>query len=135
MIKITRNSNNTVVLTLTEKATLTAPVYLFRFINDMQKTEKTFIAADLSSYPNRYNQFLITETSGSEVLTSGTVTLSPAGFWHYEIYEQSSSSNLNHSLSLQPPLEVGKVKVIGTSPTFVKNSGGSRTFKTHNPNG
>jgi hypothetical protein len=136
MILINKGTNNTFVLTLTEKATLSSPVYLFRFINDMQRTEKLFIAADLSSYTSRYNKFLIPETSGSETLTSGVINLSPAGFWRYEVYEQSSTSNLDFSLSLNPdkPLEVGKVKVVGTPASFVKHSVSERTFKTHNPN-
>lgn len=133
MIVINKGQNSTVILTLTEKATLTSPVFLFRFINDMQRTEKSFIAADRSSYPYRYNEFLITETSGSEILTSGTITLSPQGFWHYEIYEQASTTNTNYLLSLTPqsPLEIGKVKVIGTPEQFNNHDGEQATYKVY----
>ena len=136
MLVVNRSANNTLILTLTEKATLTSPVYLFRFINDVERTEKSCIITDTSSYTYRYNKFTLTETSGTEVLTSGTITLSPAGFWHYEVYEQSSSSNTNYLLSLNPsiPLEVGKLKVIGTTPTVIRNTQ-AQTYKTNSPNG
>lgn len=136
MLIVNRGANNILVLTLTEKATLASPVYLFRFINDMQKTETACIMSDLSSFAYRYNRFLLTETSGTEVLTSGTITLSPSGFWHYEVYEQSSTTNTNYLLSLNPssPLEVGKMKVIGTQTTFVRNNIGENVYKTHNTN-
>lgn len=136
MLLINKNSNNTLILTLTEKITLTTPVYLFRFINDIEKTEVSFIAADLSEYTRRYNQFLITETSGVNTLTSGVITLSPLGFWRYEVYEQTSSSNLNYLLSLTPnkPIEVGKLRVVGTEKVFIKHNEADKTFKTYNPN-
>lgn len=114
MIVINKGQNNTIVVTLDEKRTLTAPTYLFKFTNDVTGTAVRFIAANQSAYTYRYDQFLITETSGTINLTSGVIELSPAGFWSYVIYEQTSTTSLDEKLSTGV-VETGKVKVIGTS--------------------
>lgn len=56
----------------------------------------------------------------TEVLTSGVVSLSE-GIWEYQVYEQTSSTNLNYRLATnQKPLEIGLAKVHGTSiDTFI----------------
>jgi hypothetical protein len=123
MILINKNSNNTMVMTLTEKSTLTNPYYLFNFVSDVTGVAVNFIAADLSSYTDRYNQFLITETSGTTNFTSGTIELSPTGQWTYKVYEQTSSTNLNPLLATNTiPLEVGIVKVKGTETPYISNN-------------
>jgi hypothetical protein len=103
------------VLTLTEKCTLTNPLFLFRFINDESKVSYTFIAQDTSLHPDRYNRFTITEKL-NPTLTASEVYLPLPGFYHYEIYEQTSPTNLNYTLSTGI-VETGKVKVIGTAST------------------
>ena len=129
MLVINRGANNTWILTLTELKTLTTPYYLFKITSDYNNVTKTFIASDLSAYSDRYNQFLITETSGTEILTSGTVTMNPAGFWSYEVYEQASSSNLNVAAATTL-LERGKILVIGTDITINRRDT-SITYKGH----
>jgi len=132
MLKVLKNQNNTLILTLNEKKTLTSPVFLFRLINDMQRTEAAFIAPDISSYPDRYNKFILTETSGTQILTSGTIELLPAGFWHYEIYEQTSTTNLDHTLSDNTtPLEIGKLLVVGTPSQFIRYEQQDKQFKAY----
>lgn len=113
---ITKGTNNTLVFTLTEKQTLTAPYYLFCFKHQVEMTDICFISADLSDYPERYNEFLITETSGTQTLTSGVVTLAETGTYEYEIYEQTSSTNLN-KVNATSLLEIGLIKVVGTAGT------------------
>jgi hypothetical protein len=112
MIKINKNANNTIIATLAEKATLSEPFYLFVFTSDVDKTEVIFTAQDTTEFNERYNKFLITETSGTVDYTSGVINLTPTGFWSYKAYEQVSSSNLlvANTTSL---VEVGRVKVIG----------------------
>ena len=123
MILINKNSNNTMVMTLTEKSTLTNPYFLFNFVSDVTGNAVNFIATDLSNYTDRYNQFLITETSGTNNYTSGTITLSPEGTWTYKVYEQTSSTNLNPLLATNTsPLEVGQVKVKGTETPYISNN-------------
>jgi hypothetical protein len=115
MIRIVKNQSNIIVLTLTERCTLTNPLFLFRFINDESKVSYTFIAQDNSLHNDRYNRFVIVEKTTPNRLLS-EIELPLSGFYHYEIYEQTSPSNLNYTLATGI-VEKGKVKVIGTSTT------------------
>ena len=117
MIRINKNQNNLITVTLEEKRTLENAVYLFKFTNDITKQSVKFIAQNISEYTYRYDQFLITETTGANNLTSGVITLSPTGFWSYTIYEQVSNTNLNESLSGNI-VETGKVHVIGDASQY-----------------
>lgn len=114
MIQITKGIANTVVLTLKEKTTLTNPKYLFVFKNDQSNVDSKFIAADISTYPDRYNKFVITEKTSSPNPLTGEVTLSLDGFYTYTIYEQTSSTNLNPANATKV-VETGKVQVFATA--------------------
>lgn len=116
MIKITRGQANVVVITLKEKTTLTNPKYLFVFKNDQTNVEAKFIAADISTYPDRYNKFTITEKTTSPNPLTGEVTLSLDGFYTYTIYEQTSSTNLNPA-NATGVVETGKVQVFQAAVT------------------
>lgn len=94
MLTIVQGQANTIVVTLTERVTLDDPKYLFVFRNPLTKDYTSCIAADTSSYTARYNQFSITETD-TPTRTAGQVDLDLTGVWEYEIYEQSSTSNLD----------------------------------------
>ena len=119
MQTITRNSNNVLYFTLTERVTLDTPFFLVRVEGRSSSIVKRFILpSDQSSYTERYNKFTITETSGSEILTSGTITLTP-GDYDYRIYEQSSNTNLNELQStVTTPIEYGLLRVTGTDNTY-----------------
>lgn len=131
---ITRSTNSTIIFTLKEKQTLTSPYFLFelKFRGD-GTTTKTFIASDTSTYSDRYNQFLVTEVNaGSEILTSGTVNLQTVGEWHYRIFEQTSSSNLNVA-NATSELENGIIKVLpGSSSTSYTHQISDNSY-TYNP--
>jgi len=131
---ITRGTNSTIIFTLKEKQTLTNPYFLFelRYRGD-GTTVKTFIASDSSTYSDRYNQFLVTEVNaGSEILTSGTVNLQNVGEWHYRIFEQASSSNLQ-VVNAGTELENGIIKVLpGTSSTAYTHQISDNSY-TYNP--
>lgn len=131
---ITRGTNSTIVFTLKEKQTLTSPYFLFelRFRGD-GTTVKTFIASDISTYSDRYNEFLVTEVNaGSEILTSGTVNLQNVGEWHYRIFEQASSSNLQVS-NAGAELENGIIRVLpGSSSTSYIHQISDNSY-TYNP--
>lgn len=116
---ITRGTNNTVTLTLTERTTLTGAYYLVRVKSRRTGVVKRFIlASNLSGYTERYDQFTITEST-SEVLTSGTVSLT-GGDWWYDIYEQTSASNLlETSATVTTPIESGIFRVIDTNDTYI----------------
>ena len=116
-------------MTLTEKVTLSSPYFLFEFTSDITNSRVVFLASDLSNYNDRYNQFLITETSGTTDFTSGTIEMNPTGTWTYRVFEQTSSSNLDTNLvDNKVPLEIGIVKVKGTETTYDTNSDIDNTF-------
>lgn len=131
---ITRNTNSTLIFTLKEKQTLTNPNFLFelKYRGD-GTTTKTFIASDTSTYSDRYNEFLVTEVnSGSEILTSGTVNLQNVGEWHYRIFEQNSSVNLDVA-NATSELENGIIKVLpGSSSTSYSHQISDNSY-TYNP--
>ena len=105
MIKLEKDTANTVTLTLTENTTITGAVYLFRFVSELTSVEKVFTCTDSSPYPERYNLFTITETS-TEDLYNGEVELEK-GFHTYEIYEADVESPQPLDLAdYSPSLEI-----------------------------
>ena len=117
MQTLTRASNNVLVFTLTERVTLSSPTFLMRLQSRAtNQIKRVILPSNQSSNTSRYDQFTITETSGTEILTSGTVTLT-TGDWNYEIYEQSSTTNLIETSSTTM-LEKGILRVLGTSDTY-----------------
>lgn len=119
MINLNKNSNNVVVLTLTEKSTLLNPNYLFSFSSTTDYDNVVnFIATDTSTYKSRYNQFNIIESGTTFTnLTGGTINLNPNGMWDYTIYEQTSPTNLFLS-GTTGVVEVGKVIVNGVDTSI-----------------
>jgi len=118
---INKASNSSFITTLYETNELTYAYYLCVFTSDVSGNSKAFICQDLSTHQERYNEFLITESS-SELLTSGTVELNPTGQWSYKIYGQSSSTNLDPTLATSL-LEIGQLKVVGNvGDTYYQNN-------------
>lgn len=129
MILINKNSANTCILTLSERTTLTNAKYLFEFINDSTKETKTFLCADISTNKERCNEFVITENTTENLLT-GTVSLT-IGDWKYNIYEQTSTTNLVVANS-GAKVENGKVEVKGTSTNLAEFTNAQATYKEFN---
>jgi hypothetical protein len=102
---------------------------LFEFINDSTKQTKTFLCADISTNKERCNEFVITENTTENLLT-GTVSLT-IGDWKYNIYEQTSTTNLivANSGSL---VENGKVEVKGTLTNLSEFTSEQITYKEFN---
>ncbi len=89
MLILNKGFTSNIVVTLTEKQLLTAPNYLFIFTGRSDNREVKFVllnAADLSLYKDRYNKFSIDHT----LFTSAKVQ-----DYIYNIYEQTSTTNLN----------------------------------------
>ena len=115
MIKLEKDTTTDVALTLTEKVTITSPIYIFSFVHELTFEVVNFILPDVSPYPERFNLFEINET---------TLDLKK-GFHCYTIYEAEVDSPQdidpnNYSPSLNV-LEKGKVYVWETEidlPTF-----------------
>jgi hypothetical protein len=113
MIRLTKGQTQSIILTLTEKQLLTNPNYLFVFTNRSANTEVKFIQlnnTDVSQYKDRYNEFsIVTNTNFATALN---------GQYDYDIYEQTSTSNLNPAgLNL---LESGIMELVGTPFNFTE---------------
>jgi hypothetical protein len=113
MIRLTKGQTQNIILTLTEKQLLTNPNYLFVFTNRSANTEVKFVRlnnTDISQYKERYNEFsIVTNTNFSTALN---------GQYDYDIYEQTSTSNLNPAgLNL---LESGIMELVGTPFNFTE---------------
>ena len=113
MIRLTKGQTQNIILTLTEKELLTNPNYLFIFTNRSANTEVKFVRlnnTDISQYKDRYNEFsIVTNTNFSTALN---------GQYDYDIYEQTSTSNLNPAgLNL---LESGIMELVGTPFNFTE---------------
>ena len=113
MIRLTKGQTQNIILTLTEKQLLTNPNYLFVFTNRSANTEVKFVSlnnTDISQYKDRYNEFsIVTNTNFSTALN---------GQYDYDIYEQTSTSNLNPAgLNL---LESGIMELVGTPLNFTE---------------
>ncbi len=133
MIKIDKNTTNTVVVTLCDREILTASTkyYLFNFIDDDTQEDYYFIGNEIYGSCN-YNQFEIIETSGSTNLTASTISLT-TGFYKYKVYEQLSDTNLSLSGTSGVVLERGKVLCIGEqfpTKTYYSGDTDNTTFYT-----
>lgn len=111
MIILIQNQANDVVVTVTEKTTVSAPHYLFRFVNDTSKKEYTCIRSNSSGYTERYDEFLITVISPVINPLLGEVELDGPGYYHYYIYAQTSATNLDYTQANEL-VEVGKMNLL-----------------------
>ena len=102
--EITKGNSNTIRVSLAELQTLASPTFLLEFINDSSQSSVTCISADVSAFPKRYNEFVVVEKA-SPVALSGEVELNPVGFYTYNVYEQTSTTNL------EPSLATGKIRI------------------------
>lgn len=113
MIQLTKGQTQNIILTLTEKQTLTSPNYLFVFENRSTNTDVKFVKlnnTDISQYKERYNEFSIVVNSYFNTSLNGQYT--------YTVYEQSSPSNLDPTgLNL---LETGIMELEGTTISFTE---------------
>ena len=101
MLQVNKDETKNWYLTLTEKTTIANPTYLFSLTHRLTNVAYNFILADTSSYTTRYNKFDITE---------GTTVTLDAGEYEYEIYAQTSPTNLDPTLANEL-VEEGIVKV------------------------
>lgn len=118
MIQLKKGQTENVILTLTEKQTLIAPNYLFRFVHRATNNEVKFVklwAANTSQHKIRYDQF--------SIVVNTHFANSESGQWDYFIYEQVSSTNTDPSLA-HNLLEVG-IMQLAEATDF--------SYTTHNP--
>lgn len=124
MIHLIKGQVIKIILTLSEKATLTSPNYLFYFKSRNTNETVAFVIlnnADLSAYQERFNAFNIT-------VSSYFATKLP-GEWSYQIYEQTSTSNLIPSQATSM-LESGQASLNDTSQfSFTTYHNQTNTYK------
>ena len=113
MLQLTKGQTQNIILTLTEKQTLTNPNYLFVFENRSTNTEVKFVKlnnTDISLYKDRYNEFSIVVNSYFNTSLNGQYT--------YTVYEQASTTNTDPTgLNL---LETGIMDLSGTTISFTE---------------
>lgn len=101
MLVIEKAESKNWYLTLTEKVTIANPYFLFAFTHRLTNEVTTVILSDISTHKERYNQFAVVEGS--------TFTLD-AGEFEYQVYAQTSPSNLSPALANEL-VESGILKV------------------------
>jgi hypothetical protein len=106
MIILESGANN-VILTLSEKVTISNPYFLFALSSIQTNSTVYFLATDISNYTERYNKFIWTiKTNPNNHV--GEFLLPIEGLYSYTAYQLSSPQ-------LTPPngavvLEVGNVQ-------------------------
>jgi len=129
MIRLSLGAN-IVVLTLTEKVTITDPTFLFEFYNNQTFVKYYCIADDVSLYPDRYNKFTITLTAGVPVPLSGEVSLPIGDEYNYTVYAQTSTTNLDPALA-DEVVEIGYMTFDKTFTERVEYNGAETTRKAY----
>ena len=130
MLVINKNANNTFIVTVTEKVSISSPYFLFVFQSDVTSEKVIFLQSNTSTHTDRYDEFIITERSTSLNASSGIVEMNPHGTWTYKIFEQASSSNLLEA-NTGALLEIGVAKVLGSQETYTTYNGQLKTYKVH----
>jgi hypothetical protein len=100
MVILTQNTTSNASFTLGETTTISNPTYLFEFENVFTKDKFYIIPTEVVSN-ERYNEF-------SFDLTEEGVELEPVGWFRYNVYQQTSTTNLDPELS-QGIVESGKM--------------------------
>jgi len=128
MINITKNTiNDKVIVTVTEKVTLVNPFFLFQFKKEETNDFYYCIAANTSTEKQRYDKFSIEDKANPNPLV-GEVNL-PIGTYQYWIYEQSSSTNLDPTLTTsEVEQSLATVIKIGTSPIITYESANTKNI-------
>ena len=103
MLRIQRSQSSTLIVTVTELQTLTAPYWLFEFTHQQSFETVTCILENISTGIPRYDEFVIID----EV----DLTFPYAGDYTYRIWEQESDSNLD-PLQAHALCEEGLAKVL-----------------------
>ena len=130
---ITQGASGYQYPTCKEKETLTNPNYLIRFIQDTGKNDRYCgITTDLSAYPERYQKFLITETSGA-IWYNGQVNLDHKQSWKVYIYEVADILNIvNPALVDYTALNLvqqERLKVLSTTTAIPRFTGYQSTYQ------
>jgi hypothetical protein len=114
------------ILTLTEKVTLTDPYYLFVFTHVTTKDVVAFVksvADDESGFQSRYNKFTIDPSTVFEDKLPGE--------WHYKVYEQEDAENTDVTLA-GDEIECGKLMLLPANEFEFSKYDSPTTYKVYN---
>ena len=112
MLIIKTNQLNSLVVTVSQNATISNPEWLFSFTHIFSKQQVRFIPVDVSSHKSRYDEFEVVEGTGV-----GEIRFPYEGLYTYAIYQQPlGSGNLNPALS-DGVIENGQAIVVAQSAT------------------
>jgi hypothetical protein len=118
MVLFRKGQTETVVLTLSERQTITDANYLFVFTSRSTNEVVKFVivnSSDESTDKTRYNQFdIVVNTYFADYLE---------GWWSYAVFEQASTTNTDPTLA-EGLLEKGLM--------FLREVSSDRTFNTFN---
>jgi len=85
-LEIEKGTINDIVVTVSERITLSAPFYLFVLQSKFNKSEfRYFNAVNISNNRQRYDEFKVTETTGASASNAEVEVFT--GGWYYSIYE------------------------------------------------
>ena len=87
--------NTTKNLTFYLKSSLSVPIYLLSLVNYTTRARKNFIAPDVSTTSDMLQLTVIEAGAGAENLMTGRVSIEPMGEYVLEVYEQTSTTNLD----------------------------------------
>lgn len=130
MIYLQKNSTNNFVLTLSESSRISDPFYLFQFRNEYELNSEPFYftTPDISSYPCRYNQFVLTESTSGSTTGGTSIDLSLViGQYEYKVYE-ATGSTLSISGTTGRVLEIGRMVVASNENTTLTNNNSSSIY-------
>lgn len=122
MIYILKNTENNIVLELTNLTTILNPNYLFEFINEsnINQPYRYFTTDDISAYPCRYNEFILTESDAGSDGNGNDVDINfDNGQYKYNVYATSSIIDVDNVASIisNDPISTGRMVVSGIDET------------------
>jgi len=124
--KATVNQN----IALKLNPTISSPTYLFEFQNDTTK-DYYYVIPTITTDTSRSKIFTIEE--GVNAPTVGQLVLGNTGFYHYNIYAQSSTTNLDPTLADETLSTNGKLKYIDSETSQYVQHEITQTYAVHEP--
>jgi hypothetical protein len=127
MLQFKQNDTSaTIILTLTELVTIPNAYYLFVFTHVTTKDVVSFVLGqtdDQSAFEFRYNSFIINPS----VLFAGY----DPGEWRYRVYQQTSPTNINTSLT-NGVIEYGRLILDRATDFAYSNYDTTTNYKEYN---
>lgn len=113
---------NLFAVSLNDKKTISEPVYLFEFVNQITLNRSYVILADLSQGTEQYNRFALINQDDNNNALQGEVNLTMQGYYNYTVYEQVSETNLHPANANKIAKGIAKVAYsVGVNVDYVSN--------------